>query len=139
MGFAPRGPPPPPSVRSRLLYASGPSREREVYYREIDEYGPPSAASSIPSQPPPYPNPGSYAAPPSGVRPPPKLEGGLLRSGVPVPSRYPPPAPQISEVEKYIPSGSLVELDSGSMHGINFTLASQQPRNHFPTRPPPHW
>jgi hypothetical protein len=133
LGYASRGPP-PPSVRSRLLYASGPSREREVYFREIDEYNP---SPSVPQLPPSYPNAGPY---PPSVRPPPRLEGGL-RGGVP---RYPlANPPVIPEVEKFIPSGSPVELDSGPALGINFTLASQQPRNHFPNHPPPsshpHW
>jgi hypothetical protein len=133
-GARPKPPPPPQYARDREGY-----HDMDGDYLQ-PPYFPPSSAS-ISSKP-------SFAPPP---RPPPRMDMGM-RGGS---ARYPPPSaphhlnpnnqPSFPGVEKLYPSGPPPprgDRDSGSVPGINFTLASQQPRNHLPHHPPPpsqHW
>lgn len=154
-----RGPPPPPppnygGPRPRGLpspYSMNSSRDgRGNYPPDIDEYGPPpsSAAaayhrhlvSSGPPPPPPhssaYINSKSFGVPP---RKPPRFEVPIRGGGN---MRYPPTHPSYSpDVERFLSGPPPPSRESNNnVPGINFTLASQQPRNrtHHHPPPPPH-
>lgn len=130
--MVPRGMTPPPPMPRPRPPSSSYALDRDGYY-DRDEYMPPYPPSSSSA----YVNPRPF--PPPGRPPPPRMDIGG-RSG----TRYPPNAPMYPGVEKYTPSGPPRDRDSGPVPGINFTLASQQPRTHIPHQPPPppphqHW